>query len=166
MTEDGTDDDDRLDGFVGDGREKYLVAHTTDGERVGYGDTYVKHAADAYAVSDDPAFPPEETERLSKADLARVEVDQHHSTCFITTAAGDESDLAVLRGSATTRWPRRASADHAAICGRPSSTRISSTSVTGRSSDDYWVGRDRPNPPRSDWYMTGERHGVTTRGYG
>jgi hypothetical protein len=25
-------------------------------------------------------------------------VDQHHSTCFITTAAGDEGDLAALRG--------------------------------------------------------------------
>lgn len=98
MTEDGTDEDDRLNGFVGDGREKYLVAHTTDGERVEYGETYVKHAADAYVVSDDPAFPPDETERLSKADLARVEVDQHHSTCFITTAAGDEGDLAALRG--------------------------------------------------------------------
>lgn len=94
---DDTAEDDRLGGFVGDGREKWLVAHTRDGERLEYGDVYVKHAAEAYVVSDDPAFPPGETERLAKADLLRVEVDQHHSTCFITTAAGDESDLAVLR---------------------------------------------------------------------
>jgi len=94
---DASSDATRLDGFVGDGREKRLVAHTRDGERLEYGDVYVKHAADGYAVSPDPDFRPETTERLSKADLRRVEIDQHHSTCFITTAAGTESELAALR---------------------------------------------------------------------
>lgn len=99
VIDDETDrDDDRFDGFVGDGREKYVTAHTNDGELLEYGETYVKHAADAYVISSDPDFPPGETERLSKADLTRVEIDQHHSTCFITTAAGTERDLETLRG--------------------------------------------------------------------
>ncbi|MFB6117906.1 CFI-box-CTERM domain-containing protein [Halosegnis sp.] len=98
MSEDSEPDNERFDAMVGDGREKHLTLHTVDGERIERGDVFVKHGADAYVCSPDPEFPPEETERFEKTDLRRVDLNQHHSTCFITTAAGDERALSALRG--------------------------------------------------------------------
>ncbi|MFC5970912.1 CFI-box-CTERM domain-containing protein [Halomarina salina] len=84
---------------ISDGREKYVSLLTTDGDRVERGDVFLQHSTDAFAVSDDPAFPAESTDRYAKADLLRFEVKQHHSACFVTTAAaGDGETLDDLRG--------------------------------------------------------------------
>lgn len=84
---------------VGDNREKHVTVVRRSGERVEHGDVFLKHATDAFVVSPDASFPADETTRYSKADLRRVEINQHHSMCFITTAtAGDGPTLDVLRG--------------------------------------------------------------------
>jgi hypothetical protein len=71
---------------------------TADGEHVEHGDAYLRYSADRLLVSSDPAFPASGTNVYRKADLHRVEIDQHHSACFITTAvAGDAETLTTLR---------------------------------------------------------------------
>jgi hypothetical protein len=83
---------------VGDQREKHVTVVTTANERHEHGDVYLRHATEAFLVSPDPEFPPATTDRYAKADLRRVEITQHHSACFITTAtAGDGETLAALR---------------------------------------------------------------------
>ena len=84
---------------VGDGREKHVAVVTRSGTRNEHGDIYLRHADDAFIVSPTPEFPPDETTRYPKADLLRVEITQHHSACFITTAtAGEGPTLEALRG--------------------------------------------------------------------
>jgi hypothetical protein len=84
---------------VGDGREKHVTVVTRSGDRREHGDVYLRHADDAFLVSPTLEFSPEETTRYPKADLLRVEITQHHSACFITTAtAGEGTTLDALRG--------------------------------------------------------------------
>lgn len=83
---------------VGDNREKHVSVHTRTGEHYVHGDVYLKHTAVAFFVSPDASFPDAKTTRYPKADLSRVEITQHHSMCFITTAtAGDGPALDALR---------------------------------------------------------------------
>ncbi|WP_458189692.1 CFI-box-CTERM domain-containing protein [Haladaptatus sp. NG-WS-4] len=83
---------------VGDGRKKHVVVVTSDGERYEEGDAFLRHADDAFVVSKDPEFDPAETRRFEKAELREVEVSQHHTNCFVTTAvAGEGRTLALLR---------------------------------------------------------------------
>jgi hypothetical protein len=84
---------------VGDGREKHVAVVTRSGERAEHGDVYLRHADDAFLVSPTLEFRPEGTTRYPKADLLRVGITQHHSSCFVTTAAaGEGSALDALRG--------------------------------------------------------------------
>lgn len=83
---------------VGDGRRKYIEVETTDGERHEHGDAYLRQAEEVYFVSSSASFDDEETVAYRKDELRRVTVEQHHSSCFITTAvAGEERTLADLR---------------------------------------------------------------------
>ncbi len=83
---------------VGDGREKHISVVTRAGERHDHGDVYLKQSAVAFFVSSDVSFSDAETTRYPKEDLTRVEMTQHHSACFITTAtAGEGSTLDALR---------------------------------------------------------------------
>jgi hypothetical protein len=87
------------EGFVGDGRKKHLTVVTAEGDRHEHGEVYLKHSAEAFAVSSEFEFPPAETDRYEKAALARAEIKQHHSACFVTTAAaGEGPTLDALRG--------------------------------------------------------------------
>lgn len=84
---------------VGDGRKKHVSVVTRDGERSDHGDVFLRHADDAFIVSPDAEFSEAVTDRYSKTELKRVEIGQHHSACFITTAtAGEGPTLDALRG--------------------------------------------------------------------
>lgn len=84
---------------VGDGREKYVEVVMADGERHEHGNSYVRQAEGAIFVSSEPGFTPEDTVTYRKHELLRIKIEQHHSSCFITTAvAGEERTLAALRG--------------------------------------------------------------------
>lgn len=83
---------------VGDGRQKYIEVETSDGERHEHGDSYLRQSERVIFVSSVPDFGPDETVTYRKRELARVTVEQHHSSCFVTTAvAGEERTLADLR---------------------------------------------------------------------
>jgi len=87
---------------VGDGREKHITVVTASGKEFDHGEVYVRHSETEYLVCDDPDFPPADTTRYRKTDLNRVEISQHHSNCFITTAsAGEGPTLDSLRGFRT-----------------------------------------------------------------
>ncbi|WP_254535134.1 CFI-box-CTERM domain-containing protein [Halomarina litorea] len=87
------------EGFVGDGRKKHLTVVTSDGRRHEHGEVYLKHSVDAFVVSPDFEFPDDDSHRYAKADLLRAEIKQHHSACFVTTAAaGEGPTLDALRG--------------------------------------------------------------------
>jgi len=84
---------------VGDGRQKYVEVVTTEGDRHEHGDSYLRETDAAFLVSTEPGFPERETVTYRKHDLVRVSVEQHHSSCFITTAvAGETETLSALRG--------------------------------------------------------------------
>jgi hypothetical protein len=84
---------------VGDGRKKHVSVRTRANERHDHGDVYLKHSSAAFRVSPESSFPDEMTTRYAKDELSRVEVTQHHSMCFITTAtAGNGPALDALRG--------------------------------------------------------------------
>ncbi|MFB6167729.1 MAG: CFI-box-CTERM domain-containing protein [Haloferacaceae archaeon] len=97
----GTDDDAPRfpeDEAVCDGREKHVTVLLPDDETVEHAEVYVQHTAETFAVSEDPGFPETETTRYEKADVVRVTVRQHHSSCFVTTAvAGEGETLTELR---------------------------------------------------------------------
>ncbi|HET7325505.1 MAG TPA: CFI-box-CTERM domain-containing protein [Halococcus sp.] len=83
---------------VGDSRKKHVSVRTRAGERHDHGNVYLKHSSVAFFVSSDVSFSGGETTRYPKDDLMRVEVTQHHSACFITTAtAGEGPTLDALR---------------------------------------------------------------------
>lgn len=83
---------------VGDSREKHVSVVTRVGEYHEHGNVFLKHSSVAFFVSSDASFPDAETIRYPKEDLSRVEVIQHHSACFITTAtAGEGTALDALR---------------------------------------------------------------------
>lgn len=84
---------------VGDGRKKHVTVLTSDGERTEHGDVYLRHTDDAFVVAPDHEFADEDISWYQKEDLVRLEVGQHHSACFITTAtAGEGPTLDALRG--------------------------------------------------------------------
>lgn len=88
-----------LPGAVGDNREKFVRVTLGSGEREEHGDVYFRYSAGEFFVSPDPGFPDDETTRYDVADTARLEVLQHHSKCFITTAVdGEGRALDDLRG--------------------------------------------------------------------
>jgi len=97
--EDGDDDRPTSEIGVGDGREKHLRVVTQSGKEIDHDEAYVRHTETEYLVSPNPDFPSAETTRYRKADLRRAEISQHHSNCFITTAAaGEGPTLDSLRG--------------------------------------------------------------------
>lgn len=82
---------------VGDGRPKHVVVLLADGTRREHGDVRLEHSSREFVV--DPEDPEAEPIRYDKSELARVEITQHHSACFITTAvAGESRTLDALRG--------------------------------------------------------------------
>ena len=84
---------------VGDGRQKYVEVVMADGERNEHGSSYFRQAEETIFVSSEPGFPAGDTVAYRKHELSRVTIEQHHSSCFITTAvAGEERTLAALRG--------------------------------------------------------------------
>lgn len=90
--------DESLPVAVGDNREKHISLITRTGKYHEHGNVYLKHSSMAFFVSLDASFPDAETTRYPKNNLSRVEVTQHHSACFITTAtAGDGPALDALR---------------------------------------------------------------------
>jgi hypothetical protein len=83
---------------VGDGRLKHVTVTTRKGAHIDHGETYLKHADSAFIVSSESGFPDDDTTRYAKNELRRVEITQHHSMCFITTAvADDDATLSPLR---------------------------------------------------------------------
>jgi hypothetical protein len=98
---------------VGDSREKHVSVRTRSSGHHDHGNVYLKHSSVAFFVSPDASFPDTATTRYPKDDLRRVEVTQHHSMCFITTAtAGEGPTLDALRafrdGSLARSSPGRA----------------------------------------------------------
>jgi hypothetical protein len=97
----GDDPDDtvtELANKVSDGRKKHISVIDRSGERETHGEVYLGHTNDAFIVSPTSSFPVDATTRYPKAELLRVEIDQHHSMCFITTAtAGHGPTLDALR---------------------------------------------------------------------
>lgn len=92
------DEEDDTPVEVGDARQKHVTIITSDGRHREHGDVFLRHSEIEFVVSTDSAFPDGETVRYSKSDIRRVEVTQHHSACFITTAtAGDGPTLDTLR---------------------------------------------------------------------
>jgi hypothetical protein len=84
---------------VGDGREKHVSVVTRNGERTEHPEVYLRHTDDAFVVSPGATFSDPETTWYDKEDLDRVEIGQHHTACFITTAAaGEGPTLDALRG--------------------------------------------------------------------
>jgi hypothetical protein len=84
---------------VSDGREKHVTVRLESGERIEHGEVYLCHANDAFYVSAHATFPEDDRTRYPKSELLRVEVGQHHSACFVTTAtAGEGPTLDALRG--------------------------------------------------------------------
>lgn len=96
---DGTADGEETPEGVGDQREKHVTVVTASNARIEHGDVFLRHATDAFLVSPEAEFPPDETERYAKSEIRSVEITQHHSACFITTAtAGEGPTLDSLRG--------------------------------------------------------------------
>jgi len=84
---------------VGDGREKHLYVVTASGKEFDHDEVFLRYTETEYLVCADPDFPPAETTRYRKENLDRVKITQHHSNCFITTAAaGEGPTLDSLRG--------------------------------------------------------------------
>lgn len=99
-TDDGDDEDRPLSEIgVGDGREKHIQVVTRGGKEFGHDEVFVRHSETEYLICADPDFPPSETTRYRKENIDRVRITQHHSNCFITTAAaGEGPTLDSLRG--------------------------------------------------------------------
>jgi hypothetical protein len=102
-SEAGTDVDDTdrplSERGVGDGREKHVFVVTASGKEIDHDEVFLRHTETEYLVCSDPDFPPAETTRYRKENIDRVKITQHHSNCFITTAAaGEGPTLDSLRG--------------------------------------------------------------------
>jgi hypothetical protein len=83
---------------LGDSRKKCVTIVTGTGERVDHQNIYLRHSTAAFIISSDDSFPESDTSRYSKDEIARVEVSQHHTRCFITTATiGEGAELNLLR---------------------------------------------------------------------
>jgi hypothetical protein len=103
-SETGADDGDDADRppseiGVGDGREKHFYVVTGSRKEIDHDEVFVRHSEAEYLVCADPDFPPSETTRYRKENIDRVKITQHHSNCFVTTAAaGEGPTLDSLRG--------------------------------------------------------------------
>ncbi|MFC6732344.1 MULTISPECIES: CFI-box-CTERM domain-containing protein [unclassified Haladaptatus] len=83
---------------VGDGRRKHVTVVTHDGEEIEHADVYLRHTDDGFVVSPEWDFEGEQARRYEKDDIRRLDVIQHHSSCFLTTAvAGEGETLDALR---------------------------------------------------------------------
>lgn len=106
MPDDRSGDSDDLLG-VGDARRKHVIVVARDGGRTEHGEVYLRHTDEAFVVSPESSFPESETTRHPKEQLLRVEIGQHHSACFITTATVREGaalgDLRAFRDDALGR---------------------------------------------------------------
>lgn len=99
IRDEGSEDPEGPGDEVGDDRRKHVSVVTRAGDRHEHGNVYLRHATDAFIVSPERSFPTDETTRCPKTDLLSVEINQHHSACFITTAtAGEGATLDALRG--------------------------------------------------------------------
>jgi subtilisin len=97
-TEGSGDRDGEEPAGVGDDREKYVKILDRSGEHTEHFESYLRHTTEAFLVSAEDSFPAGRRTRYAKSDLLRVEITQHHSVCFITTAAtGDGETLDSLR---------------------------------------------------------------------
>lgn len=97
MSDDAADD--LSDVGVGDSREKYVRVVTAADKEIDHEDVFLRHTETEFLLSPDVNFPRSETTRYRKADVDRVEITQHHTNCFITTAAaGEGRTLDSLRG--------------------------------------------------------------------
>lgn len=107
MSEDADSDSESVE--LGDGRQKYITLVQSDGERIEYKASYLRHSTDEFIVSSDASFPEPKTTRYSKSDIDRIDVNQHHSRCFITTAVADDrtvlQPLRKFRDRVLTRSP-------------------------------------------------------------
>lgn len=75
---------------VGDGREKHVHVVTAGGKEIDHEGVFLRHSETEFLISPDTSFPADETTRYQKENLDLVEITQHHSSCFITTAAAGE----------------------------------------------------------------------------
>ena len=96
---------------VGDGREKHVTVYLDSAETAEHGNIYLNHSEEEFVVSEESEFPEEATIRYDKSEIRRVDILQHHSSCFITTATGEGATLDALRGfrdgaMLPTRWGR------------------------------------------------------------
>jgi hypothetical protein len=83
---------------LGDERQKHITILTTVGEQITYRNSYLRHSTTEFIISSSESFHSNETSRYSKTEIDRIEIDQHHSRCFITTAVANEGTaLQVLR---------------------------------------------------------------------
>lgn len=84
-------------GFIGDRREKFVRITLGSGEEIEYSEVFFFISAREFVVSKDESH--NDTIRYDTDEVARVEVIQHHTACFITTAvAGNDEILESLRG--------------------------------------------------------------------
>lgn len=83
---------------LGDGRQKHVTIISSAGDQMTHNDSYLRHSTTEFIVSPDDSFSPDKTTRYAKSEIARIEISQHHSRCFITTAVVDEqAALEMLR---------------------------------------------------------------------
>jgi hypothetical protein len=83
---------------LGDGRQKHIAILSSTGDRITHDNSYLRHSTTEFIVSPDDSFSPAKTTRYTKSEISRIEISQHHSRCFITTAVADEqAALQVLR---------------------------------------------------------------------
>lgn len=73
-----------LPGDVGDNREKFVRITLATGDEIEHSGVYYRYTAEEFIVA--PTMEFEDTTRYHKDETARVEILQHHSRCFITTA--------------------------------------------------------------------------------
>lgn len=78
-------------GFIGDQREKFVRITLGSGEEIEHSEVYFVLSAGEFVVSTDKSY--DDTIRYDKADVARIEVLQYHTACFITSAVADEETV-------------------------------------------------------------------------
>lgn len=79
-------------GFIGDRREKFIRLTLGSGEEIEYSEVLFYISADEFVVSPDESHT--NTIHYNITEVSRLEVIQHHTACFVTTAVAD--DQAVL----------------------------------------------------------------------
>lgn len=83
-------------GFIGDRREKFVRITLGPGEEIEHSDVFFFISAGEFVISSDESHT--DTIHYDITEVSRVEVIQHHTACFITTAvAGNDEVLNSLR---------------------------------------------------------------------